>query len=140
MQIIERNSLKNQFDNNNTERYERTLNTLDALKDRVWKNNLPLVTEVEVIKTGPWRLKPNEYHNHTFWAWITGIEMMARNRLGKIDDFNYLLSLFISDNGVNSNMLHEWVNPLTFQGNGAYPFRTGISAIRIAISESIIKT
>ena len=140
MQIIEINSLKNQFDNNKAERYERTLNTLDTLKDRVWKNNLPLVTEVEVIKTGPWRLKPNEYHNHTFWAWITGIEMMARNRLGKIDDFNYLLSLFISDNGVYSNMLHEWVNPLTFEGNGAYPFRTGISAIRIAISESIIKT
>jgi len=66
--------------------------------------------------------------------------MMARNRLGKIDDFNYLLSLFISDNGVNSNMLHEWVNPLTFEGNGAYPFRTGISAIRIAISEFLIKS
>lgn len=139
MQVAERNSLKNQINNNNTERYERALNTLDTLKNRVWKDNLPLVTEIEVTKTGPWILKPNEYHNHTFWAWITGIEMVARNRFGKIDDFNYLLSLFISNNVVNSNMLHEWVNPLNLKGNGAYPFRTGISAIRVAISESMIK-
>jgi glycogen debranching enzyme len=133
-------SLKAQFDNDNAERYERGLKTLYTLKDRIWKNNVPLVTEKEVTKTGPWRLKPNEYHNHTFWAWITGIEMIARNRFGKRDDFDYLLSLFVSNNGIKSNMLHEWVNPLSFKGNGAYPFRTGISAIRIAISESIMKT
>ena len=99
-----------------------------------------MVTGKEVTKTGPWRLKPNEYHNHTFWAWITGIEMVASNGFGKIDDFNYLLSMFASNNGIDSNMLHEWVNPLTFQGNGAYPFRTGIYAIRIAVSESRMKT
>jgi len=32
-------------------------------------------------------------------------------------------------------MLYEWVNPLTFQGSGAYPFRTGISSVRIAAIE-----
>lgn len=130
----------NQFDHNDSEIHERAINTLDTLKKRTWKNNLPLVTEMEVVKTGPWSLNPNEYHNHTFWAWITGIEMIARNRFNMIDDFTYLLSKFVSDdNMVHSNMLHEWVNPLTFQGNGAYPFRTGISAIRIAVSEFLIK-
>lgn len=29
--------------------------------------------------------------------------------------------------------LYEWVNPIINLGSGAYPFRTGISAIRIAI-------
>ena len=140
MELTEKSSLKNQFNYSNSEMYDRALNTLHTLKNRIWKNNLPLVTEKEITKTGPWRLKANEYHNHTFWAWITGIEMVARNRFGKIDDFNYLSSMFVSNNGVDSNMLHEWVNPLTFQGNGAYPFRTGISAIRIAVSESHVKT
>ena len=129
-----------QSNHNDSEIHERAINTLDTLKKRTWKNNLPLVTEMEVIKTGPWNLNPNEYHNHTFWAWITGIEMVARNRFNMIDDFTFLLSKFVSDdNMVYSNMLHEWVNPLTFQGNGAYPFRTGISAIRIAVSEFLIK-
>ena len=117
--------------------YQRALSTLEVLKKRAWKNNLPLVTETEITKTGPWLLKTNEYHNHTFWPWITGIEMLARTRFGKIDDCNLLLSKFISNNGVHSNMLYEWVNPLTFQGNGAYPFRTGISSLRIAAIESL---
>jgi hypothetical protein len=93
------------------------------------------VTEKEIVKTGPWILKANEYHNHTFWAWITGIEMLARSRFYMIGDFNYLFSIFISDNIINANMLHEWVNPETFQGKGANPFRTRISSIRIATGE-----
>lgn len=107
--------------------------TLDTLKRRIWKYQTPLVTEREITKTGPWVLKANEYHNHTFWSWITGIEMISRNRYGKIPDFHYLFSKFISSNKIHSNMLHEWVDPITFEGNGANPFRTGISSIRIAV-------
>jgi len=121
----------------NLDIYQRALSTLEVLKKRAWKNNLPLVTETEITKTGPWLLKTNEYHNHTFWPWITGIEMLARTRFGKIDDCSLLLSKFVSNNGVHSNMLYEWVNPLTFQGSGAYPFRTGISSLRIAAFESL---
>lgn len=129
-----------QFNHDDSEIHQRAINTLNTLKKRTWKNNLPLVTEKEVAKTGPWRLNPHEYHNHTFWAWITGIEMIARNRFNMMDDFTYLLSKFVSeDNVIHSNMLHEWVHPLTFKGNGAYPFRTGISAIRIAVTEFLIK-
>ena len=123
--------------NINLDIYQRALSTLEVLKKRAWKNNLPLVTETEITKTGPWLLKTNEYHNHTFWPWITGIEMLARTRFGKIDDCSLLLSKFVSNNGVHSNMLYEWVNPLTFQGSGAYPFRTGISSLRIAAFESL---
>ena len=115
--------------------FQHAVSTLDVLKKRIWKNNLPLVTETEITKTGPWLLEPNEYHNHTFWLWITGIEMLARTRFGKIDDCNLLLSNIISNNNVHSNMLHEWVHPLTLQGRGAYPFRTGISSMRITAME-----
>ena len=128
---------ENYIDNINLDMYQRGLSTLEVLKKRAWKNNLPLVTETEITKTGPWLLKTNEYHNHTFWPWITGIEMLARIRFGRIDDCSFLLSKFVSTDGVHSNMLYEWVNPLTFQGNGAYPFRTGISSIRIAAIESL---
>ena len=121
----------------NSDIHQHALSTLEVLKKRAWKNNLPLVTETEITKTGPWLLETNEYHNHTFWLWITGIEMLARSRFGKIDDCNILLSKFVTVDGVNPNMLYEWVNPMTFQGSGAYPFRTGISSIRITAMETI---
>lgn len=121
----------------NLDIFQHGLSSLEVLKKRAWKNNLPLVTETEITKTGPWLLKTNEYHNHTFWPWITGIEILARTRFGKIDDCSFLISKFVSHNGVHSNMLYEWVNPLTFQGSGAYPFRTGISSVRIAAFESL---
>ena len=28
---------------------------------------------------------------------------------------------------------YEWVNPISDEGKGAFPFRTGISAVRISI-------
>ena len=128
---------ENYTNNINLDIHQHALSTLEVLKKRAWKNNLPLVTETEITKTGPWLLETNEYHNHTCWPWITGIEMLARSRFGKIDDCNILLSKFVTREGVNPNMLHEWVHPLTFQGSGAYPFRTGISSIRITAMETI---
>ena len=132
----------NQINNNSADSEilnSRALCTLDTLKKRIWKFEMPLVTEREITKTGPWILKANEYHNHTFWAWITGIEMISRNRFGKISDFHFLFSKFISPNKIHSNLLHEWVDPKTFEGNGAYPFRTGISSIRIAVLDYMSK-
>jgi len=135
LNMKEYSKFENYTGNINLDMYQRGLSTLEVLKKRAWKNNLPLVTETGITKTGPWLLKTNEYHNHTCWPWITGIEMLARTRFGKIDDCSFLLSKFVSTEGVHLNMLCEWVNPLTFQGNGAYPFRTGISSIRIAAME-----
>ena len=115
--------------------YQRAIKTLEALRKRIWKNEWPLVTEIELRKTGPWVLKPNQYHNHTFWPWITGIEMLARSRFNRIEECNILLSKLASEWTPHTQSFYEWIDPITSQGNGAFPFRTGISAIRIAISD-----
>lgn len=115
--------------------------TLDATKDRIWdKNKLPVVTEVELKTTGPWVLHPNQYHNHTFWPWTTGIEMLARSRFERIEECDTLLSMLTSmDSQQNVRALYEWVNPVTDKGQGAFPFRTGVSAVRIAIADIITR-
>jgi glycogen debranching enzyme len=120
-------------DEDSTAHYSRVSRTLDALKGRTWKDKWPLVTEVELKTTGPWTLKPYEYHNHTYWPWTTGIEMLARSRFDRVDDCNQLLSTLASKSELHMNAFYEWVNPITGKGNGAFPFRTGISAVRVAI-------
>src|SRR5919202_1877810 len=66
--------------------YKRAVSTLDAIRDRAWKEKWPLVTETELKRTGPWVLKPYQYHNHTFWPWTTGIEMLARSRFNEVEE------------------------------------------------------
>ena len=111
----------------------RANKTLDALKNRVWKEKWPLVTEVELKSTGPWVLKPYQYHNLTFWPWTTGIEMLARSRFDRVEECELLLSKLTSETNLQVHAFYEWINPITDEGNGAFPFRTGISAVRIAI-------
>jgi glycogen debranching enzyme len=111
----------------------RANKTLDTLKNRVWKEKWPLVTEIELKSTGPWLLKPYQYHNHTFWPWTTGIEMLARSRFDRVEECTLLLSTLTSENNLHMNTLYEWINPITDEGNGAFPFRTGISAVRISV-------
>ena len=107
--------------------------TLDAIRSRVWKEKWPLVTEVELKSTGPWRLQPYQYHNHTFWPWTTGIEMLARSRFDRVEECNLLLSTLTSESNLHMHTFYEWINPITDEGNGAFPFRTGISAVRISV-------
>ncbi|MCY1155696.1 MAG: hypothetical protein MOP49_1008 [Nitrososphaera sp.] len=111
----------------------RAKRTLDALRNRVWKDKWPLVTEVVLKSTGPWVLKPYQYHNHTFWPWTTGIEMLARSRFDRIEECDLLLSTLTSESNLQMRTFYEWVNPITDEGNGAFPFRTGISAVRISV-------
>jgi glycogen debranching enzyme len=115
--------------------HNRAISTLDAIRSRVWKDKWPLVTEAELKSTGPWLLKPYQYHNQTFWPWTTGIEMLARSRFNRIDECDILLSKLISEGHPHIHTFYEWINPITDQGNGAYPFRTGISTVRIAIAD-----
>ncbi|HEY1211957.1 MAG TPA: GH116 family glycosyl hydrolase, partial [Nitrososphaera sp.] len=84
--------LVNKADNNRDKHSVRANKALDAIKRRVWKEKWPLVTEVELVATGPWVLKPYQYHNHTFWPWTTGIEMLARSRFDRVEECNMLLS------------------------------------------------
>ena len=119
----------------NDPREMRAKSTLDAIKSRIWKDKWPLITEADLMSTGPWVLKPYFYHNHTFWPWATGIEMLARSRFDRVEECNILLSKLASENEPHPHAFYEWVNPNTGKGDGAYPFRTGISAVRIAIAD-----
>jgi len=114
----------------------RAASTLDAIKDRIWKGEWPLITESELKKTGSWVLHPNQYHNHTVWPWTTGMEMHARSRLQQFEECDLLMSsLLKQDSSSNLLAFYEWVNPVTEKGDGAFPFRTGISSIRIAVTD-----
>jgi glycogen debranching enzyme len=115
------------------ENLQRANRALDAIRSRVWKQKWPLVTEVELKSTGPWQLKPYEYHNHTFWPWTTGIEMLARSRFDRVEECNLLLTTLTSETNLHMHTFYEWINPITNEGNGAFPFRTGISAVRISV-------
>ena len=119
--------------------YDRLVSTLTAIRKRAWKQKWPLVTEVELVVTGPWHLKPYEYHNHTFWPWATGIEMLARSRFGQLKECDILLSTLASEGHPYAHCFYEWINPVNDKSGGAYPFRTGISAVRIAISDILGK-
>jgi glycogen debranching enzyme len=118
---------------------ERSNRTLDAIKARAWKEKWPLVTEVELKATGPWILKPYEYHNQTFWPWTTGIEILARSRFDRVDECNILFSKLASEGHPHIHAFYEWVNPITDQPNGSFPFRTGICGIRTAIVDILEK-
>jgi hypothetical protein len=117
----------------------RANRTLDAIRARAWKEKWPLVTEVELKATGPWILKPYQYHNQTFWPWTTGIEMLARSRFDRVEECNILFSTLTSEGHPHMHTFYEWINPITDEGSGAYPFRTGISAVRISIADIIEK-
>ena len=118
---------------------KRAISTLDAVRSRAWKEKWPLVTETEPKRTGPWILKPYQYHNHTFWPWTTGIEMLARSRFNRGGECNTLLSKLASEGHPHIHALYEWINPITDEGSGSYPFRTGITTIRIAIADILEK-
>ncbi|HEY7778162.1 MAG TPA: hypothetical protein VIA09_06445 [Nitrososphaeraceae archaeon] len=114
----------------------RSLETLAAMKKRLWKNGWPLVTEVGLKITGPWVLKPYQYHNQTMWPWTTAIELSARSKFNQFKDCKSLLSE-LSSGKPYMYSFYEWVNPVDKQPGGAFPFRTGISAIRLAISDVV---
>jgi hypothetical protein len=120
--------------------HRRSLSALNEVKKRVWKEKWPLITEALLDTTGPWVLKPFQYHNHTFWPWITGIEMLARSRFEMVEDCNMLLSTLASDGHPHTHAFYEWINPLNDKGNGAFPFRTGIAEVRIALTDILAST
>jgi glycogen debranching enzyme len=116
--------------------YIRAISTFDTMRSRLWNENWPLITEAELKASGPWTLKQYEYHNQTFWPWISGIEMLARGRFNRIEECNILLSK-IATKRPHIPAFYEWINPITHQPSGAFPFRTGISSIRLALFDII---
>jgi glycogen debranching enzyme len=124
-----------------SERFQkRMVLALESLRRRIWVNDIPLVTEKPLQKTGPWILQSNEYHNYTYWPWITAIELLTRFRLGQTEECTTLLSNLLdtdlNNKDVNRDKIfYEWLDPRTLKGGGAFPFRTGISAFRLASFE-----
>jgi hypothetical protein len=47
----------------------------------------------------------------------------------------HILGKLASEEHPDIHTFYERINPITDQGNGAYPFRTGISSVRIAIAD-----
>jgi hypothetical protein len=109
------------------------------MRRRIWKQKWPLITETELQRTGTWILKPYLYYNHTLWPWTTGIEMLARSRFNKVEECYSLLSKLASEGHPHLHAFYEWINPITDKESGAYPFRTGITAISIAIVDILEK-
>lgn len=123
---------------------ERLILALGSLKNRTWLQDIPLVTERPLLKTGPWILQSNEYHNYTHWPWITAVELLTRFRFGQTEECNILLSHLFNHNAKKNkpnhdNIFYEWLNPSTKTGGGAFPFRTGISAYRLTSFEIMSK-
>jgi len=122
---------------------KRMILALESLRKRIWVRDIPLVTEKPLQKTGPWILQSNEYHNYTYWPWISAIELLTRFRFGQISECTILLSNLLStdpnNNANHDRIFYEWLDPRTLKGGGAYPFRTGISAFRLASFEILSK-
>jgi hypothetical protein len=116
---------------------KRANNTLDAISTRVWLDGWPTNVETLLKSSGPWHLRPYFYHNRTFWPWITGIEILARSRFKRLEECNTLLSKLASEDKLHILTFYEWVNPKTGQGGGAYPFRTGVCTVRMAIDHIV---
>ena len=60
--------------------------------------------------------------------------MLARSRLTELKNVTFYFLKLISEGHPHIHTFYEWINPITDQGNGAYPFRTGISTVRITIA------
>jgi hypothetical protein len=65
--------------------------------------------------------------------------MLARSRFNRGVECNTLLSKFASEGHPHIHALSEWINPITDEGSGSYPFRTGITTIRITIADILEK-
>ena len=65
--------------------------------------------------------------------------MLARSRFNQIEECDILLSKLASEDNPHIHTFYEWINPVTDEACGAYPFRTGISTVRIALADIIEK-
>jgi hypothetical protein len=60
--------------------------------------------------------------------------MLARSRYGQYENCDILLSKLASEGHSHIHSYYEWINPITDQPNGSFSFRTGISAVILAIA------
>jgi hypothetical protein len=66
--------------------------------------------------------------------------MLARARFDRIEDCDTMMFAFTSQAGnPESIAFYEWIDPNTEHGHGAFPFRTGISTMRVLLTGFLFK-
>ena len=65
--------------------------------------------------------------------------MLARSRFIQFKECDFLLSTLASEGRPHIHCFYEWLNPVNDTSGGVYPFRTGISVVRIAIADLLRK-
>jgi glycogen debranching enzyme len=105
----------------------RVSTTLTAIKRELWRD-LGVSCATLRESTGPRKLGPYHYQNGGFWPWITSLEILARLKIGDLENSKVLL-----ENAILYSPF-EWIDPYT-RRSGSYPFKTGIAAVRTAVRE-----
>lgn len=104
------------------------IDTLRILRERTRRTLGPAVVDPPLSETFPLKTDVATYQNGGFWPWATSEEILAKLRLGFIDEAIALFRACIPFFAV------EWIEPTTGKKQGRYPFRTGISAFLEASS------
>ncbi len=108
--------------------HTKALSTLEKIQKNLWKDGSSVSCFAPRNNTGPAKLKSYHYQNGGFWPWITSFEILARLYYDDADNCKIIIKRALPCAEI------EWVNP-DFKDGGAYPFRTGIAAMRTALRE-----
>jgi hypothetical protein len=66
--------------------------------------------------------------------------MLARCRFGQYEECDMLLSNWHQEDIlIFIHSFYEWIDPITDHPDGSFPYRTGISSVRLAIADIIKK-
>lgn len=110
--------------NYSKERVEKSLSTVEKV---LWKQYGASCQEPPSRVTAPPILAPYKYQNGGVWPWITSAEILARLSYSQVQEPKLLLQRILP-------VAHlEWIDPNNMRNGGAFPFRTGIAAIRTAL-------
>ena len=59
--------------------------------------------------------------------------------MNRVEECDILLSKLASEGHPHMHTFYEWINPITDHPDGSFPFRTGISGVRIAFADILQK-
>ena len=100
--------------------------SLATIKSRLSRSYGRAVLDPVINRQEPIKVEKYHYQNGAIWPWVTAMECIALAKTDMHDEAIELISEVIPF--VN----YEWINPMTCQGGGARPFKTGIAALYLA--------
>lgn len=104
----------------------KKLRSLATIRSRLSRPFGRAVLDPVVNRREPIRIEEYHYQNGGIWPWVTAMECIALSKLSMHDEMIELISEVIPF------VHYEWVNPMTCEGSGASPFKTGIAALYLA--------